>query len=562
MFSASELLEAMERRARRGRSIRPPRPPGEFPPGWDAWFVEPPANPRRRARAVDAVVAVLAARPPLRREPYRPIGDWQAFVRLWGYDRPAASASDRRTRRFSLAASVLLHVLWLQLMILLMVGRYPGQEEEAARLGENITQVEFIGEGTPQDGGGGAQPAPDPEPRPETRQAPAAAAAAAAAAQAPAPAPPPAPSVAEVEVAVPPQEAPPPVAEQPLEVTQTPEPDSDFVLVPPRIDALPLPTLRAPDALATPELRVEEVPLPAPAPQVRPLPTRDISAPDLRQPEVRIAERELPRAPAPVTLQAPTRAPSAPRLDREAPAIAQREIELRAPPAQAAAGSAQEQAQAARGAAQADGRDDGASSATAAAAAGGGARGASRGASPTVAGDGAGRNPQSPPGGLPSPRVGDDWGDSDRNVAGGQAGSSSGLFNADGSPRLAGSGNVGGGLPPGTITEDYEKIDRMGTWLKRPPVGYEPTSLDRFWVPHETLLEEWVRRSIKEVLIPIPGTGKRIRCAVALLMLGGACGLSDPNMLDVEAGARKPPDVPFKPELQQDQESLARPPGG
>ena len=47
-----------------------------------------------------------------------------------------------------------------------------------------------------------------------------------------------------------------------------------------------------------------------------------------------------------------------------------------------------------------------------------------------------------------------------------------------------------------------------------------------------------------------------------MLMLGGACGISDPNMLDVEAEARKPPDVPFKPELQQDQESLRPPPGG
>jgi hypothetical protein len=138
------------------------------------------------------------------------------------------------------------------------------------------------------------------------------------------------------------------------------------------------------------------------------------------------------------------------------------------------------------------------------------------------------------------------------------------MFDADGRPRLAGSGGgggrVGGGLPPGTITEDYEKIDRMGTWLKRPPIDYEPTAFDRFWIPHETLLQEWVRRSIKEVLIPIPGTSKAIRCAVALLAVGGACGIFDPNMQDVEAEARPPPDIPFKPELQEDQESLARPP--
>src|SRR3546814_19944328 len=71
------------------------------------------------------------------------------------------------------------------------------------------------------------------------------------------------------------------------------------------------------------------------------------------------------------------------------------------------------------------------------------------------------------PGALPSPRPGDDWGLSDRNVSGGQAGTP-GLFNADGTPKLAsGDGKVGGGLPPGTITEDFEKIDRHGTWLKQ-----------------------------------------------------------------------------------------------
>ena len=49
-----------------------------------------------------------------------------------------------------MGTSVLLHVLWLQLMILLTVASFPG-EEEAERLGETVTQVEFIGEGTPQE---------------------------------------------------------------------------------------------------------------------------------------------------------------------------------------------------------------------------------------------------------------------------------------------------------------------------------------------------------------------------------------------------------------------------
>ncbi|PBS19854.1 transmembrane repetitive protein, partial [Lysobacteraceae bacterium NML93-0831] len=161
-----------------------------------------------------------------------------------------------------------------------------------------------------------------------------------------------------------------------------------------------------------------------------------------------------------------------------------------------------------------------------------------------------------PPGAAPSTRAADDWGDGASARDGGQRGSPSGLLGADGRPRLADGGRVGGGLPPGTITEDFARIDREGTWLRRPPTDYEPTSFDRFWVPSETLLEEWVRRSIKTVLIPIPGTSKTIRCNVALLAFGGGCGISDPNMQDVETDGRPPPDVPWKPELQEDQGSL------
>ena len=111
-------------------------------------------------------------------------------------------------------------------------------------------------------------------------------------------------------------------------------------------------------------------------------------------------------------------------------------------------------------------------------------------------------------------------------------------------------------MPPGTIIEDFEKIDRMGTWLKRPPLDYTPTRFDRFWVPHEDLLQEWVRRGVKEVLIPIPGTTKKIRCMVSLLQAAGGCTITDPNLQDQEAVARPPPDVPFKPDLQEDKDSL------
>src|SRR5690606_13285858 len=73
----------------------------------------------------------------------------------------------------------------------------------------------------------------------------------------------------------------------------------------------------------------------------------------------------------------------------------------------------------------------------------------------------------------------------------------------------------------------------------------------------ESLLAEWVRKGIKSVAIPIPGTnGKRITCVVSLLQLGGGCGISDPNLNEQAAEARPPPDVPFKPQLQQDNGSV------
>ena len=69
-----------------------------------------------------------------------------------------------------------------------------------------------------------------------------------------------------------------------------------------------------------------------------------------------------------------------------------------------------------------------------------------------------------------------------------------------------------------------------------------------------------MRRGIKTVSIPIPGTTKKIDCAVSLLALGGGCGISDPNLNEQPAEARPPPDVPFKPELQGDNGSVK--PGG
>jgi len=62
------------------------------------------------------------------------------------------------------------------------------------------------------------------------------------------------------------------------------------------------------------------------------------------------------------------------------------------------------------------------------------------------------------------------------------------------------------------------------------------------------------------VSIPIPGTDKRLSCVVSMLQLGGGCGLVDPNVNAQPATARPPPDIPFKPHLQEDNGSV--PAGG
>ena len=165
--------------------------------------------------------------------------------------------------------------------------------------------------------------------------------------------------------------------------------------------------------------------------------------------------------------------------------------------------------------------------------------------------------PTPSPGTWSTPRRGDDWGESTRNAPGGQRGVTPGLYNADGSLRVPeATGSASPNQPPGAITQEIRDLDRSGTWLKRKPTDFEPTSFDKYWVPSETLLAEWVRKGIQKVTIPIPGTNKRIECVVSMLGLGGGCGLSDPNLNDQPAEARPPPDIPFKPALQEDNGSV------
>lgn len=548
MFSSADLIEALRRRTR--RSLRPERSAGEFPPGWRAWFAAMPA----RAGAVTGAAAESILAIFLAREPSPPpaavvaLNRWQAFATLWRQDWHPASEDERSVRILATVLSLILHVFFVIVLVWLMYARFMGvAPEEEARRGEDVIQVEFIGEGTPEEQGGGP-------PQGETATPDAASTAAPPAPQPPEAAQqPPSPSVPEPAIASEPQPQPqppaPPVA-QPLQVTETPAPDTVFVLPPTKPVDIEAPRVEVPEVEArTRDITVVEVP------EVRPelrLPQREVAAPDLQQPPTELRTREIP-APVP-ELRTPSVAPpqiAAPDLTPQPPQAATREIPMpsTAPPAPS---------QPTTGTGTTGSTTAGTSRAPESPAPGG-QTSASGGTRPASPGAGSGPAATPSPGALPSPRRSDDWGDSTRNRPGGQAGTP-GLYNPDGTPRLAGNdGRVGGGLPPGTITEDYEKIDRMGTWLKRPPSDYEPTTFDRFWIPHENLLQEWVRRSIKEVLIPIPGTSKKIKCAVALLALGGACDITDPNLMDTEADGRKPPDVPFKPELQQDQDSLHRP---
>ena len=379
----------------------------------------------------------------------------------------------------------------------------------------------------------------------------------------------------------------PPPAVQPLVVTETREPDPTFAL--PQT-TLTLPerrtlALQVPQTLPTPrevaiierDAAVRALPLPLapsqvrldapPAPQAREVQLLErpvLNTPSLPLPQARTVP--LPQAPAPtvgreIVLAPPPVQPAAlpvpsaaPRALPDTPVTGQAgEIPLRQPPVTAARGDGGDRVSppAPTGRAQGTGTTS---------------QGAARTPAPAPTGRpggtanaGAGPRPAAPPGGLQAPVRGDDWGVSQRDRPGSATGreaapgaGGSSLFNADGSVRLPGDGGrVGGGLPPGAIIEDFEKIDRMGTWLKRPPVDYTPSRFDALYVPHESLLQEWVRKNVREVYVPIPGTSKKVRCVVSLLQASGACTIDDPNLQDQEAEARPPPAIPYKPELQE-----------
>ncbi|GAA4800894.1 hypothetical protein [Lysobacter hankyongensis] len=577
MFSAADLIEILQVRHRRRFPVHADRPFGGFPPTWRAWFM---AMGERVGTVAGAPVAdyldVFLARP-LRPRPKAapPLDRWRAFARLARQQWEPAPRDQRGLRRFAAAFSGLLHLVFGVLLLWLGFVQLGDAPPEAQQAGESIL-IEYIGDGTPAETGGAPAAGESDAPASAAASASTSTPVAAAAASAPY-VPPTPPDVRQADTTpsqpapsqpMPPEEAPsPPVdaaAPQPLAVTETPTTDIDFTLpAPVPIDpTIPRPALRVPEVAAQ-ATEVETFKATTAVPNVQ-RPTPRPAMPTVPVLRTEVTEVEAQRAPAPVVArQVSPSAQRTPALRVPEMRTVPGEVQVRAPPAPAAAtaGASTAAPTPSRVPATGTAPSPGTASPPATAATSGGRPQATATGRPAAAAPaGAGPTPSPRPGAAPSTVRSDDWGASDRNVPGNStAGRSPGLFNSDGSVRLPGDGGrVGGGLPPGTVIEDFEKIDRMGTWLKRPPLDYTPTRFDRFWIPNRSLLEEWVSRGIKNVAIPIPGTTKRILCTVSLLQGGGGCTIHDPNLQDQEAIARPPPDVPFKPELQEDRDSLPR----
>lgn len=588
MVSADELIQALQRRL---RVVAPHlrRRPGEFPPGWQVWLESLRQHPGRITGApAESIVAVLAQRP-LAAAPRRmqDLTRWQAFSTLWRQQWQPPSREDRAWRWFAAVLSVLAHLIFTVVLFWLTYLQFAAAPP---RKGEDIVQVELIGRGTPQETGGGALADPVDPADPTQSAEPAETTPTAETAEPVQPEPaaeavaeptdtPPAPVAVDrpadpADTVVPPAEAAPPSVVEPTPVEPEPAPVEQEVdvsePVPDSSDEFvltaPIPRVSAPE-LPTPELRapastVQVIDIPAPLVQAPPmLPEQAIAAPALSQRVPGVAPREIPtplRAPA-VTSVEP--AVSAPQLQARVPQV--RTVTIPTPRRAAAAEPDPSDAETSRQSAEAAAAAPApaAEAATAAADPPASQDGTEPpappgGRSPEAATAGTGPEPAPAPGGWATPARDDDWGDAARNRPGAERGDD-GLYNSDGSVRLAETpGSASPGAPPGAVTDEIVNLDRAGTWLKRPPIDYEPTAFDRYWRPNETLLEEWVRKSIRTVRIPIPGTNKHIVCQTVLLALGGGCGISDPNLNEQAATARPPPDIPFKPELQEDNGSI------
>ncbi|WP_454831089.1 transmembrane repetitive protein [Pseudoxanthomonas wuyuanensis] len=518
-----------------------------LPYGWGLWMRGLPARLGTISREkAEAVVTAFAGRPPPPGSIAPALNRLQSVRSLFYQNWEPPPREERGIRFAASTISVLMHLLFVALLVLVAVVKLPPPPSSSSE-GSRV-RVEFIGQGTPEEEGGGA---------PVAQQSPAPASATAASGAVPQR---PAPQAAASAEPAPPQPQPPavpplptrdipepsvPASQQPLQVTETPIPTREFVLPP------PVP----PTEIAPPQVRPSEIQVPvrevaiAEAPTVRrDIPLRPIDTPQVQLPTQEIRQREIAAPIAPPALR-PIPVPdssAAATAELQTPEASIRQREIAAPsssrPSTASAAADTSDAS------SASAREPAASAGTPSTSRSSAARGIQPGASA------AGPAAADRPGGWATPARADDWGASTRNApgdSGANAGTTPGLFNADGSVRLPGDGagteTADRGAPGGNNDAwTREQIEQAGTWLQRPPYDYEPTTFDKYWVPNESLLAEWVRRNIRETVIPIPGTNKKIRCVVSVLQLGGGCGLFDPNLNEQPAQARPPPEIPVK----------------
>jgi hypothetical protein len=553
-----------------------------LPYGWALWLRS--LGPLPRPLHAREVIAVLLPRP-LPGPPGRLPGlsPWQAVRRLLWQDWDAAPRDQRWMRWTSALASALLHLLFFVLLLWVAVIRTTAPDEEGAE-GERV-QVEFVGRASQE--GGGDQPGAEaaaaaPAGRVATGQE-------AGAATAPAPRPVAAEATASSPASTPTASVPPPPAEaepapvaapppSPVQATDVAQASTDFVVPPvsvPRTEVSVVPRDSTP---AVRERSVQPVQAPPTPSQVR-TPELAVRTPQVR--DIQVREREVSTVDAPVAPQPLRTADVQVRVPQRDVQVREREVQAVADPqVRMAAVAGREPAvrattgrdvqvrerEVASAPVAAPASSSGSAKATPATAAHGGATQASSSARPSASSStpaNAGARPAPDPGNWATPAKGDDWGASSRNRDGSSngarqastAGKGSGLFNADGSVRVPeqdGEGHAERGAPGGANDGwSRERIAQSGTWLKRPPYDYTPTSFDKYWVPQESLLAEWVRKGIQTMEIPLPGTSTRISCVISILQAGGGCGLSDPNMQDQPAVARPPPDIPFKKDLQE-----------
>lgn len=568
MTTAADVIAALNQRRllKRGQHDAP----GEFPPAWSHWLDAAPLRKHQieRARAPEWV-AQLSQR--LRYAGAGASARGEPFFRMRQQARPHDPREGRALRIGVGVVDIAMHMLLAGLLLWLMYLRFlaDAQRQEEEAQGE-VIQVEFIGIGHREAGGGALANAGAASATAAAASRKAVPAPTSTAADAPSEAavpvldqqqlPPPPRMAASSETPAPVVVAPPPelTAAQPLQVTEVPpsQPVAQFRLPPPRE--------RRVDA---PEVRLRDVPLQQQVEQVATLKANPVRAlqpvqrqaqlhtPELRQqvetletfhPDATLLARER-TAPAAMAASASVRSPQLRGDVRELPLKAGGGTPS---PASSGHGTAAQGQSATPGTGVASRADGGGQ---VAAGSGQGAKAAvqgGRGVGPVGQGAGPGLKPA--PGGWPGAAKSDDWGASSRNVAGtgngnGQSpGGTSGLFNSDGSARLPDAWSKGTNVD----------LDRAGTWLKRPGLEYRGTRFEQYWIPQGTLLQEWVRRGIKELSIPIPGTKLKLKCVVSLVAVGGGCIPVNPDVNEQSSTGRKAPDIPFKPHLQEDNGSI------